>query len=90
MIADLNLAIAIAIWVMAVFVAWDHWNERHPRWRTIGLTVLVLATVNLLSAIPAAFELTDYAESFRFIAAFLRGVGLVLLLGYAWFRWEER
>lgn len=91
MIAELNLGIAVAIFVMALFVAIDQWTDpqAETRWRFVGLSVVVLASVNLISAAPTPLGLVEYSDAFRFIAAALRGVALVLLIAYALFRWER-
>lgn len=92
MIAELNLGIAVAIFVMALFVARDQWADQQAdaRWRFVGLSVVVLASINLISAIPTPLGLIEYSDAFRFVAAMLRGVALVLLIAYALFRWERK
>lgn len=92
MIAEVNLGIAVAIWVLSAFVAVDQWLEAGygQRWRATGLAVFTLATVNLLSAAPLPLGLGEYSDAFRFVAAAVRSVALVLLIAYVLYRWERR
>jgi len=93
-IALLNLAIALTILVLVLVVVWL--GRRQPpaltRYRsaTMILLGLTMASLGVVTAASRPLGLTEYNEVFRFTAAALRTVALVLLLAYAWHRWLDK
>lgn len=92
MIAEINLVLALAIWLLVLGIGVSHFREHGFRHRTalLGLVVVTLATINLFSSVVAPLGLQGHVEWFRFGTGIFRGVALVLLLAYAWGRWDER
>ena len=92
MIASLNFAVAVVILGLVLVISYDHirshgWKHSHV---FLGLTMILLASVSLVSAFVVPLGLTQYTEGFRFVTGALRGAVLVLLVAYAWYRFEQR
>ena len=86
--SEFNLLLAVIIWFLATAVAFSHLRERG--WQHIGslLGVFVWVSASLLVVTAAGGFLADESlDVARFVAAFMRGVLLVLIGGYSWDRW---
>ena len=90
-ITQINAAVAVAILALTLAIAFIHCREYG--WRNhvalLGIGLVLLGMVNVVTAVPAAFDLSGHIAT-RFIAGALRGAVLVLLLAYVWHRFSER
>ena len=86
--SEINLVLALVIWVFASAVAGSHLREHgwnHFR-ALLGIFVWVASSLLVVTAAGAMLG-ADSREAVGLTAAFLRGVLLVLVAAYSWDRW---
>jgi len=89
--AEVNLALALITWALATLIAGSHIRQlvRQHMGALLGVFVWVAATLLVLTA-AGSFLGADLIDAVRFLAAFLRGILLVLVAAYSWDRWVRR
>lgn len=88
-VAMFSLLLSALIWALVAGIGWSHWRHRHHT-NLLGVSLIIFASIALLSTAPGPLGLQEHVDAFRFVTAGLRSAILILLLAYVAYRVDGR